>query len=64
MRARVEWRHGEEIGLSFEVGKIDAPDPSVLMARVAQLGGEITALRQVLKRLKGENPDKDDEAVA
>jgi len=34
------------------------------MKRVAQLEGEIASLRRMLKRMKGERPDLDDEAAA
>ena len=34
------------------------------MNRVAQLEGEIASLRRVLKRMKGERQDLDDEAAA
>jgi hypothetical protein len=64
LRARVEWRRGEEVGLTFDVVRAAPPDPKELMERVTQLEGEITALRLVLKRLKGEHPNKDDEAAA
>jgi hypothetical protein len=61
LRAKVEWRHGDQIGLSFAA---DAPaDAPELTARIAQLEVEITAL-QVLKRLKGEKPHQDEEAAA
>ena len=40
------------------------PDSAELMNRVAQLEGEIASLRRVLKRMKGERQDLDDEAAA
>ena len=67
MRARVTWRRGDEIGLGFSAADPVAeplPDPAELMKRVAQLEGEIASLRRVLKRMKGERPDLDDEAAA
>jgi PilZ domain len=67
MRARVTWRRGDEIGLGFSAADPVAdplPDSAELMKRVAQLEGEIASLRRVLKRMKGERPDFDDEAAA
>ena len=67
MRARVTWRRGDEIGLGFSAADPVAdplPDSAELMKRVAQLEGEIASLRRMLKRMKGERPDLDDEAAA
>ena len=67
MRARVTWRRGDEIGLGFSAADPVAdplPDSAELMKRVAQLEGEIASLRRVLKRMKGERQDLDDEAAA
>jgi hypothetical protein len=66
LRARVTWRRGDEIGLGFSAANPAAdplPDSSELMKRVAQLEGEIASLRRVLKRMKGERPELDDEAA-
>jgi PilZ domain len=67
LRARVSWRRGDEIGLSFAVEAADLPEASVLMERVAQLEAEILKLRRMLKRLKhGADPDNQlyDDGVA
>ena len=40
------------------------PTPPSWSKRVAQLEGEIAALRKMLKRMKGERQDLDDEAAA
>ncbi len=67
LRARVTWRRGDEIGLGFSAADPAAdplPDSAELMKRVAQLEGEIAALRKMLKRMKGERQDLDDEAAA
>jgi hypothetical protein len=67
LRARVQWRHGDEIGLAFPAANsaTELPDSSELMARVAQLENEIAGLRKVLKRMKGERSRRyDDEAAA
>jgi len=57
LRARVEWRHGDEIGLAFPGtarGTDDAPAAGDLAQRVSQLESEIASLRRVLKRLKSD----------
>jgi hypothetical protein len=67
LRARVQWRRGDEIGLAFPAvnSATELPDSSELMARVAQLETEITGLRKILKRMKGERGRRhDDEAAA
>jgi hypothetical protein len=67
MRARVTWRRNDEIGLAFaEAARVaDAtPTASEVVERVALLEAEIASLRTLLKRLKGERPDMDDEAAA
>ena len=63
-RARVQWRRGDEIGLALTMEDRRAasePDAEEMMKRVALLEGEITSLRKVLKKLKGEG--RDDEAA-
>ena len=67
VRARVTWRRGDEIGLGFPAADAAAEaqwDAAALVKRVAELEGEIAALRKMLKRMKGERPDLDDEAAA
>jgi hypothetical protein len=56
LRARVSWRRGDETGLAFTTEAADMGREE-LMARVAQLEGEILKLRRVLKKLK---PGSDD----
>jgi len=54
---RVQWRHGNEIGLAFsEVGHAHSapPQSNELAQRVSQLETEIASLRRALKRLKSE----------
>jgi hypothetical protein len=65
VRARVQWRHGEEIGLVFPDGArvADGTSGGELAARVAQLESEIAALRRVLKRLKTEIENGDADAA-
>jgi PilZ domain len=62
-RARVEWRRGDEIGLSFADASRAPPDSAELMARIAQLEGEIAGLRGALRRLKKDAPRSDDDAA-
>ena len=65
LRAHVQWRHGEELGLAF----IDAgaqPNRSAdgeLVERVSKLEAEVAALRRMLKQLKSELPGGSEEAA-
>jgi hypothetical protein len=54
LRAHVQWRHGNELGVTFgDEPEAAAPtDPGDLAMRVAQLETEVAALRRMLKRLK------------
>ncbi|MGD0024581.1 MAG: PilZ domain-containing protein [Xanthobacteraceae bacterium] len=57
VRARVQWRHGDEIGLAFPDAAGAAgssPAAGELAQRVSQLETEIASLRRMLKRLKSE----------
>ena len=59
LRAVVQWRHGEEVGVAFgDAARAPAtpvsPDATELAERVQKLEAEIVALRKMLKRLKGE----------
>jgi len=67
LRARVSWRKSDEIGLAFaavERAPEASPSASEIAQRVAMLEAEIASLRTVLKRMKAENADGFDEAVA
>jgi hypothetical protein len=67
LRARVQWRRDDEIGLGFTEAE-SAPDPQhtavEVMQRVALLEAEIASLRSVLKRLKRDKAEADGEAAA
>ena len=66
VRAHVEWRHGDEIGLSFPdaAGEPSAPPAAGDLAeRVGKLETEVAALRRLLKQLKSELPGFGDEAA-
>ena len=63
MRAKVQWRHGDEMGVSFVVAALAAAAPAAasssvddaeLSERVARLEVEIAALRKMLARLRAE----------
>jgi hypothetical protein len=66
VRARVQWRRGDEIGLAFPdaLRAADGSSEGELAIRVAQLETEIASLRRVIKRLKTEvETGSDDEAA-
>jgi hypothetical protein len=57
VRAYVQWRHGDEIGLAFPDAlrpPEGGPGTEELAQRVAHLETEIASLRKVLRRLKTE----------
>jgi hypothetical protein len=54
LRAHVQWRRGEELGIAFATaaGAPDQPADGDLTERVAKLEAEIAVLKKMLKRLK------------
>src|ERR1700733_9269872 len=68
LRARVQWRRNDEIGLAFEQAEAAPaaaePNAGDIIQRVAMLEAEISALRTVLKRLKNEKPGAGGEEAA
>jgi hypothetical protein len=67
LRARVQWRRNDEIGLAFIAAERAAeaqPSAAEVVQRLAMLEAEITALRALLKRLKGEKAERADEVAA
>jgi PilZ domain len=67
VRARVQWRRNDEIGLAFtgvERAADAPPSAAEVVQRLAMLEVEITSLRTLLKRLKAGKPDTADEAAA
>ncbi len=67
LRARVQWRRGDEIGLAFiaaERAPEAQPTAAEVAQRVAMLEAEIATLRALLKRLKGEKNGDGDETAA
>lgn len=68
LRAEVQWRRGEEIGVSFtdaEVLTADRPAGSAaeLAVRVQKLEDEVASLRRLLKRMKAVVPGFDEDAA-
>ena len=69
LRAEVQWRRGDEIGVSFtdaETLNADRPVGSAaeLATRVQKLEDEVAALRRLLKRMKAAVPGFDDADAA
>jgi PilZ domain len=66
VRARVKWRHGDEVGLDFSdhVRARATPDESDLNKRVAQLEADVSALKRIIKQLKREHPSLGDTDAA
>ena len=66
LRARVQWRRSDEIGLAFEAVSAPEAPPSAteVVQRVAMLEAEIASLRVLLKRLKAEKGTAADEQAA
>jgi hypothetical protein len=67
VRARVRWRHGDEVGLDFpEVTNSAgaAPELSELAQRVAKLEVAVVALRRKLKQFKSKLPGAEEPEIA
>ncbi len=56
VRARVQWRSGDEIGLAFPdaLRAADGTSDGELALRVAQLESEVAGLRRLVKKLRAE----------
>ena len=68
VRAHVQWRRGDEVGLAFPEGAaapLAGPQPQFgdLAQRVAELEAEMAGLRLTLKQLKRELPSGDVDAA-
>jgi len=63
-QARVQWRHGDELGLAFSTADaaVDSLPADALVARIGQLESEITTLRRVLHELRRGQPGSDEAA--
>jgi hypothetical protein len=63
LRAQVQWRHGDEIGVAFP-SSTQTPEPSPadtgdLGERMQKLEAEVAALRRVVRRLQAAVPQAD-----
>lgn len=52
IRARVEWRRGNELGLNFPEAATSPPESVNLVQRIAQLEIERASLQRMVQRLK------------
>lgn len=67
VRARVQWRHGDEMGLGFPDAALPAGEPPAfgeLVQRVAKLESTVAALGRKFQRLKSQLPNAEDEEAA
>ena len=64
LRARVEWRRNDEIGLAFTEAAHAADTNVQVVQRVAMLEAEIASLRALVKQLKAATGELADEAAA
>jgi Mg2+ and Co2+ transporter CorA len=69
LRAEVQWRRGEEMGVAFtDAVALTADQPAgsaaELAARVQKLEDEVASLRRLLKRMKAAVPGFDDADAA
>jgi hypothetical protein len=66
LRSRVQWRHGDEIGLAFGDALLGPGDPvqsRELAERVTALETELAALKRMVKRLRSEVEGSDNDAA-
>jgi PilZ domain len=68
LRAHVQWRHGDEVGVAFaNAPQASAPrqplDVADLADRVQRLESEVAAMRKLIKRLRAEAEGGADEAA-
>ena len=65
VRAHVQWRHGDEIGLAFPDSRraADGTSDGELALRVAQLESEVAGLRKLVKKLRAEIAPEDVDAA-
>jgi hypothetical protein len=55
LRAHVQWRQGEEVGVTFAPAETaPAADTAELAARVGELEAQVAAMRRMIRRLKAE----------
>ena len=67
LRAQVQWRHGDEVGVGFPASAKVKPGAASadegLAERVEKLEAEMTKLKKMLKRLKADVTGDADEAA-
>jgi hypothetical protein len=65
LRARVQWRSGDEVGVAFRSANAPArrSDTADLADRVGQLEADVSALRRMIKRLKADVAGTDPDAA-
>lgn len=68
LRAEVQWRRGDEIGVAFTDAETLGPDrpagsAAELAARVQKLEDEVASLRRLLRRMKAVVPGFDEDAA-
>jgi len=59
LRATVQWRHGDEVGVIFAANGRSKKSPATedaMTERVAKLEREVAALRRLLRQLRSELP--------
>ena len=66
VRAHVQWRHGDEVGLEFPdaIHATEGTSDGELAVRVAELESQVSALRRELKHLRHEIEAGEDLDVA
>jgi PilZ domain len=62
LEARVEWRHGDEVGIAFANASQMTETSNGLAERVERLEAEVAALKKMLKRLKTDLSGNDEAA--
>jgi len=62
LEARVEWRHGDEVGIAFTNASQLPEAEGGLAERVERLEAEVAALKKMLKRLKSDLSGNDEAA--
>lgn len=66
LRARVQWRHGDEIGVAFETplrGPAPGAESGDVAARLQKLEADVASLRRLVKRLQAAVPGSDSDAA-
>jgi hypothetical protein len=66
VRARVQWRSGDEVGLAFPdaLRAADGSSDGELALRVARLESEVAGLKRLVKKLRAEIASGDDADAA